>query len=151
MSRGQRLAWLAVAAAIAVAAVIVLRPGSEESDPTRGSRPADRGGPAGESNRGSGRGKRPGPPSEGGYATIRFEDGKPVGGARDITVDSGETVRLAVRSDRAEQVHIHGYDRVVDIQPGRTKRVSFPARLEGVFEIEAHSDGTLLANLRVEP
>jgi hypothetical protein len=60
-------------------------------------------------------------------------------------------VRLAVRSDRAEEIHIHGYDRYVDVEPGKVERARFPARLEGVFEVEAHSDGTLLANLRVEP
>lgn len=151
MSRGQRLASLAVAAAIAIVAVIVLRPGSEEADDARRSSPAERTRPASQSQRGSGRAERPATPPEAGYATIRFEGGKPVGGAQDITVRSGETVRLAVRSDRPEEIHIHGYDRYVEVEPGKVERVRFPARLEGVFEVEAHSDGTPLANLRVEP
>lgn len=151
MSRGQRLAWLAVAAVIAIVAVVVLRPGSEEADDTHQSSPTQRPLPTSEPHRGSGRTERRATPPEARYETIVFEDGKPLGGARDITVQSGDTVRIAVRSDRAEEIHIHGYDRYVEVEPGRVARVRFSARLEGVFEVEAHSDGTLLANLRVEP
>ena len=151
MSRGQRLAWLAVAAVIAVVAVVVLRPGSEQADDARQSSPTERPLPTSEPPPGSGRTERGGTPPEAGYETILFEDGQTLGGARDITVQSGDTVRIAVRSDRAEEIHIHGYDRYLKVEPGRVARVRFPARLEGVFEVEAHSDGTLLANLRVEP
>ncbi len=151
MSLRQRLASLAVAALIAIVAVVVLRPGSDEADDARQSSPTERTQPTAQSQRGSGRAERSATPPEERDETIRFEDGKPVGGAQDITVQSGETVRLAVRSDRAEKIHIHGYDRYVNVEPGKIERVRFPARLEGVFEVEAHSDGTLLANLRVEP
>lgn len=151
MSRGQRLASLAVAAVIAIVAVVVLRPSPEEADDARQSSPAERTQATSKPPRGSGRAERRATPSAAEYETIRFEDGKPVGGARDITVQSGETVRLAVRLDRADEIHIHGYDRYLKVEPGKVARVRFPARLEGVFEVEAHSDGTLLANLRIEP
>ncbi len=151
MSRGQRLASLAVAAVIAIVAVVVLRPGSEETDDARQSSPTERTQATRKPQGGSGRaGRRAIPPGDR-YETIRLEDGKPLGGARDITVQSGDTVRLAVGSDGAEEVHIHGYDRYLEVEPGKVARARFPARLEGVFEVEAHSDGTLLANLRVEP
>ena len=151
MSRGQRLASLAVAAVIAIVAVVVLRPGSEEPDDAHRSSPTERTRPTSEPQRGSGHTERRATPPEARYETIRFEDGRPLGGARDITVQSGDTVRIAVRSDRPEEIHIHGYERYLKVEPGRVARVRFPARLEGVFEVEAHSDGTLLANLRVEP
>ena len=151
MSRGQRMAFLSVAAVIAVVAVIVLRPSSEDTDEAGQSRTTERTPPRGQSDRGGGRDERRAIPPEARYKTIRFEDGRPVGGVQDVTVDSGETLRLAVQSDRAEEIHIHGYDRYVSVDPGNVERVRFPARLEGVFEVEAHSDGTLLANLRVEP
>ncbi len=151
MSRGQRLASLAIAAVIAIVAVVVLRPGSEEADDAHRSTPGERTQATSKPQSGSGRAERRAPAPEARYETIRFEDGRPVGGARDITVRSGDTVRLAVRSDRAEEIHIHGYDRYLEVEPGKVVRARFPARLEGVFELEAHSDGTLLANLRVEP
>lgn len=150
MSRGQRLASLAVAAVIAIVAVVVLRPGAEEADDARQSNPSEWRHPTSEGRR-AGRREHPAAPPKPHYETIRLKDGKPVGGARDITARSGETVRLAVRSDRAEEIHIHGYDRSLNVGPGKVTRVRFPARLEGVFEIEGHSDGTPLANLRVEP
>ncbi len=151
MSRGQRLASLTVAAVIAIVAVVVLRPGPEEADDARRSSPTERTQATSEPQPESGGAERRPTPSEARYETIRFEDGKPVGGARDITVRSGDTVRLAVRSDRPEEIHVHGYDRYLKVEPGKVARVRFSARLEGVFEVEAHSDGTLLANLRVEP
>ena len=151
MSRGQRLVLLAVAAVIAIVAVVVLRSGSEEADDARQSNRTKQTQPTGQSNRGAGRTERRANAPDARYEAIRLEDGEPVGGVKDITVESGQTVRLAVRSDRAEEIHIHGYERYVSVEPGEEERVRFPARLEGVFEVEAHSDGTLLANLRVEP
>lgn len=128
----------------------MLRPGSEEADDVRRSSPTERT-QASKPQSGSGRAERGTTAPKARYETIRFEGGKPVGGARDITVRSGDTVRLAVRSDRAEEIHVHGYDHHLEVEPGKVARVRFPARLEGVFEVEAHSDRTLLANLRVEP
>jgi hypothetical protein len=68
-----------------------------------------------------------------------------------VSVESGGTVRLAFRSDAAGEGHIHGYDRCVDVKAGRTVRTRFPAELEGIFEVEDHGSGALLAKLRVEP
>ena len=79
------------------------------------------------------------------------QDGRPRGEARELRFDKGERVRFRVRSDVAEELHIHGYDRYVDLAPGRTTPVSFPATIEGIFEVELHGAGVPLASLRVEP
>ncbi len=79
------------------------------------------------------------------------QDGRPRGGARELRFDKGERVRFRVRSDVVEELHIHGYDRYVDLAPGRTTSVSFPASIEGIFEVELHGAGVPLASLRVEP
>lgn len=73
------------------------------------------------------------------------------GTVRKITVQSGDVVRFRVRSSTPEEVHVHGYDVYGDLEPGVTKRFSFPAELEGIFEIELHGSGTLIGELRVEP
>ena len=146
MSRGQRLALLGLAAVVAVAAVVFLRPGGgseqtqqQQTGAGRASAP-----PPGETEPRPAR-RRPE------VTEIRVRDGRPVGGVEQITVKSGDTVRLAVESNREDQLHVHGYDRYVDLRPGRTARVRFPARLEGVFEIESHTSGAEVAELRVEP
>ena len=149
MSRGQRIVLLALAALVAVVAVILLRPDGEgerfERSPTSA--------PQGETPRATGEAEpRPSPsPPKPRATAIVLRDGRPVGGVKDITVKSGDTVRLAFRSDAAEEAHIHGYDRALQLKPGKTAKVSFPAELEGVFEIEAHNSGAELGSLRVEP
>ena len=93
MPRGQRLAFLAVAAVIAVVAVIVLRPSSEDTNEAGQSRTTEPTPPTGQSDRGGRRDERLATPPEAEYQTIRLEDGRTVGGAMDITVESGEIVR----------------------------------------------------------
>ncbi len=83
--------------------------------------------------------------------TLVVEDGRPRGEPRSLTFTKGERVRFRVRSDVQEELHIHGYDRYVDVGPGRTTSVSFPASIEGIFEVELHGSGAQLASLRVEP
>ena len=84
--------------------------------------------------------------------TIRIQDGKPASGeARTLKFDSGETVRLRFSSNAASEVHIHGYDKYVNVPAGGSARTRFEANAEGIFEIEDHGTGTLLANLEVRP
>lgn len=63
----------------------------------------------------------------------------------------GDTVRLRLRSDVAEEDHIHGYDEYVDVPAGGTATARFEADAEGIFEIESHGSGELLAKLEVRP
>ena len=84
--------------------------------------------------------------------TIRMSGRAPVGEPATFTYRSDETIRLRFVSDVAEEVHIHGFDEYVDVPGGRRPRtVRFRARLEGIFEVEAHSSGELLAKLEIRP
>ena len=147
MPRGQRLALLALAAVVAIVAVVLIRPGSggkqTQTQPTGSSSQAPR--------RSTGQAEPRPAPAEPRYTAIRIQNGKPVGGAKEITVKSGSTVRLAITSNTAEEVHVHGYDRLLEVTPGKPARVSFPAKLEGVFDIESHRTETKLASLKVMP
>jgi hypothetical protein len=78
-------------------------------------------------------------------------DGKPRGGVRRLSFDSGERVRFSVTSDVADEVHVHGYDISEDVAAGESVRFSFPARIEGVFEVELEGRGEQIAELRVSP
>jgi hypothetical protein len=78
-------------------------------------------------------------------------DGKPRGGVKRLSFDSGERVRFAVASDVADEVHVHGYDLSEDVSAGGVVRFSFPARIEGVFEVELEGRHEQIAELRVNP
>jgi hypothetical protein len=92
-------------------------------------------------------------PPEPAFEVIRLRDGAPVGGVRELTYAKGDRIRIEVRLDQPqEDVHIHGYE-VERLNPSGTIRFDFPARLDGLFELEAHGpDGDVaLAEIRVNP
>ena len=77
--------------------------------------------------------------------------GEPVGGVQTIKVKGGDVARIVVVSDVADEVHLHGYDRSVDVAPGKPGRLRFRADAEGVFEIELEERALKIANLEVGP
>lgn len=83
--------------------------------------------------------------------TIAVKGGKPVGGVAELEYDAGERVRFRVRSDAADEVHVHGYDVEEEIPAGGSVLVSFPADIEGIFEVELHGSEEQIAELRVNP
>lgn len=74
-------------------------------------------------------------------------EGTTVTGGGRLSVPVGETVTLRFASDVADEVHIHGYDIYVDLVPGETAEVSFPADIPGTVEIELHHGGREIASL----
>jgi hypothetical protein len=82
---------------------------------------------------------------------IVVRDGKPVDGVKQLDFDSGDQIRFVVRSDVADEVHVHGYDKQEDVPAGGSVRFSFPADIEGVFEIELENRGEQIGELRVNP
>jgi heme/copper-type cytochrome/quinol oxidase subunit 2 len=87
----------------------------------------------------------------GGAETIVVRDGEPVGGVAELTYSAGEEVKFKVRSDVADEVHVHGYDLSKDVAAGGTVSFSFPAELEGIFEVELEERAEQIAELRVNP
>jgi hypothetical protein len=82
---------------------------------------------------------------------ISVRNGKPAGGIKELSYKSGDQIRFIVTSDVADEVHIHGYDVARDVEAGGSVRFSFPAKLEGVFEVELESRREQIAELRVSP
>jgi hypothetical protein len=83
--------------------------------------------------------------------TIVLEDGQPVGGVQELEYSAGEQVRFTVESDVADEVHVHGYDLTEDVPAGGRVTFSFPAEIEGIFEVELEGQGEQIAELRVNP
>jgi len=82
---------------------------------------------------------------------IVVRNGEPVGGMQELEYSAGDEVAFSVRSDVADEIHVHGYDLSKDVKAGGSVSFSFPAEIEGIFEIELEQRGTQIAELRVNP
>ena len=83
--------------------------------------------------------------------TIVVEGGEPVGGVQELTYTAGDEVRFDVESDVAEEVHVHGYDLIEEVSPGKVASFEFPADIEGGFEAELEGAHVQIAELTVQP
>jgi len=90
-------------------------------------------------------------PAEPAVRTINVVNGQPEGGIKTISYTKGDQVRLKVSSDVADEIHVHGYDLMKDVEKGGSVQFSFKATIEGRFEIELENAGTQIANLEVDP
>jgi len=154
MSRNQRLTFLGIAAVIAVVAIVILTAGT---GPDETSETAD--------NATATQTATPSATPEDAEATPEDETPTPeptstprpqppllqAGKERELTFTEGETVRFRVRSPEAEEIHVHGYDRYVDVPAGETVAVAFKGNITGIFEVELHGSGEAIAQLKVEP
>src|SRR3979490_2714336 len=76
---------------------------------------------------------------------------KPVGGVATLTVKKGQQVNLTVKSDSAQEIHVHGYDLHKTVPKNGSVSFSFPAKIDGGFVIELEKPGGQIASLKVEP
>lgn len=90
----------------------------------------------------------PPPPAE---VRITVRDGTPVGGVRRVTVAEGRRVILIVSSNVADHVHLHGYDIMRDVAPGKPARISFRATIVGTVEAELEDRRVPLARVTTQP
>ena len=96
-------------------------------------------------------GKQPTDNEQPSLETIVVRNGEPLGGIAELEYDAGERVRFRVSSDKADEVHVHGYDVEEEIPAGGAATVSFTADIEGIFEVELHGSEKQIAELRVNP
>lgn len=66
-----------------------------------------------------------------------------------VDVQRGQVVRLEVRSDRENSIHIHGYDLQQPVKPNQPAIFVFTADQTGLFEVEAHHPALQLLQLLV--
>ena len=90
-----------------------------------------------------------------GVQTLNVDaSGNPVGGVKTLTYNVGDQIQLhVVLAAPEEEIHVHGYE--IE-KPAEHSPVdfSFPAKLDGVFEVEVHRlDKTEapIATLKVNP
>jgi hypothetical protein len=134
MSRSGRIALVALAGVAAVVAFVILSPGGGNDNSSTSKKEASGGAQRIVSER------------------IVIRAGKPVGGIHRISATKGDRITLVVTSsDTKSEVHVHGYNILKDMAPGKPVTFSFPAKIEGVFEVELEDTKTQIAKLSVRP
>jgi cytoskeletal protein RodZ len=83
--------------------------------------------------------------------TINVVNGQPQGGVKTVSFKKNDQVVLKVNSDVADEIHVHGYDLMKDVEKGGSVTFNFKATIEGRFEVELEDAGTQIANLEVTP
>ncbi|MFJ5831302.1 hypothetical protein [Streptomyces sp. NPDC093089] len=66
-----------------------------------------------------------------------------------VELKKGERLTLRVTGDRADTVHVHGYDRELPLRPGTPATLTLTADRTGLFEVETHESGLVLTQLVV--
>ena len=141
----------AAALAAAIVLFVVLRPGDDdEPTATAGTTTSTTSTTLTTS---TGESPPPSRPRTVGPARVRIEirDAQPVGGVRRVTVAKGRRVILLVSSDVSDHVHLHGYDVMRDVAPGRTARIAFRATIVGTVEAELEERRVQIASITTKP
>jgi plastocyanin domain-containing protein len=66
-----------------------------------------------------------------------------------IDVAKGQTVRITVRSDVNDVVHVHGFEVSAALMPDKPATVEFVADKTGLYDVEAHVTNLRLMQLAV--
>ncbi len=87
------------------------------------------------------------------HPDVRFEvgveDGTILGGIHRFEASVGDLVEVTVRSDVADDVHLHVYDLKVSVREGMPAVLLVEVDIPGVFEAELHGAGFKLFELAV--
>jgi hypothetical protein len=83
--------------------------------------------------------------------TLVVRNEEPVNGVETLEYSAGEQVGFKVKSNTATEVHVHGYEIEKEVPAGKTVTISFPAELEGIYDVEVHPAEEQIAELRVNP
>ena len=153
MSRAQRLTFLAIAVVIAVVAVVVLSSsGGDDEEPAAETAATATATATPTATEEPGADATP-EPTETPEPTATPKPQPPLIGPGKVTkleFTEGEQIVFRARADGPEEIHVHGYNIEEEVGP-EPVRVSFPATITGIFEIELHGTGEQIAELRVDP
>lgn len=69
---------------------------------------------------------------------LTLQNGKLVGGPALLKVRQGTRVELIWSSDKVAEIHLHGYNLFLHLQPGQSSLMSIEAKATGRFSITLH-------------
>ncbi|WP_324605342.1 hypothetical protein [Streptomyces sp. NRRL F-2664] len=81
--------------------------------------------------------------------TVTVRDGKVSPPPARTELRRGERVALRVTSDRADTLHVHGYDKEIALPAGQEATLVLTADRTGLFEVETHESNLVLTQLLV--
>lgn len=72
---------------------------------------------------------------------------------RTVKAQKGDLVVIRARADKPATLHVHGYDKMIELKANEIGRLKFKATIDGEFEIEMHYAGSAaeVGTLRVSP
>ena len=153
MRNAGRIALLGAGLAVAVVLFVVLRPSGEARGDGEGmGSPPPTGTSEGNGTQLTTTGESEG--DHGAPSPLRVRIDIPPGGVervRRIEVSRGLRIVLVVASAVEDELHVHGYDLLTEVGPGRPGRISFRATIPGRFEVELEARHELVAQLVVRP
>lgn len=70
-----------------------------------------------------------------------------------VKAQKGDIVVIRARADKPATLHVHGYDKMIELEANETGRLKFKATIDGEFAIEMHYAGSAseVGTLRVTP
>ncbi|MFB7180854.1 hypothetical protein ACFCYI_24535 [Streptomyces sp. NPDC056257] len=93
--------------------------------------------------------KPPDPQQADRTVTVTVRDGKVSPAPARTELRRGERVALRVTSDRADTLHVHGYDKELALPAGQEATLILTADRTGLFEVETHESNLVLTQLLV--
>ncbi len=71
---------------------------------------------------------------------LAIANGHRAAGPAEIETFAGDRLLLSVTADRPAELHLHGYDKTLDVAPGRPTTLDLLLEHSGRFELEAHGE-----------
>ncbi|HSX48206.1 MAG TPA: cupredoxin domain-containing protein [Candidatus Nanoarchaeia archaeon] len=83
--------------------------------------------------------------------TLEIKDKKLISGPETIQVNQGDEVTIKITLDATDEVHLHGYDKSVELEPNQPGEIKFTADTSGRFPFELEGSKTELGAVEVAP
>lgn len=83
----------------------------------------------------------PGQAQENRSFTLDIRGGRIAPDKRTVRVQEGDRVELRWTTDKAVELHLHGYDIRLNVAPGTPRTMSFDAHAAGRFPVGVHGSG----------
>lgn len=80
---------------------------------------------------------------------LEFRGGE-VEGPDTFQLDKDDTFDIWVLSDTTDELHVHGYDLLFDLEPGVPVHVTFVTDIVGIFEAELEDNHVHLFDIEVD-
>jgi hypothetical protein len=91
------------------------------------------------------------PGDQPGVFEINVEHGRLTSKRRVLVVHRNDEVILHITTDTPDEFHLHGYNLLVELAPGKAATLHFRANLTGRFTYELHKTDLELGALEVYP